>query len=294
MSDFAEKTMNEKTTAHIRLIGNALVDLVMILDRYPREDEELRARGFERRSGGNACNSARWLARQGHAVELVAALAEDVEARWLQDQLRAEGVELSGCQRFPRGSTPISSVWLARRGASRSIVHYRDLPELSLSHLLSLPQAGVGWLHLEGRNCETLGRWLARTETPGSRISLELEKPRPGLEDLLDRVSLGILSRAYLRKTGEDARECLLRLQHRRPWLQLACTMGAEGLWLLDAGAEPQHLPAPRVIENGDSLGAGDVFIAALIAARSRGLGLEQAAQQAQQAVARKMLGAGE
>ena len=278
--------MNEKNAACIRLIGNALVDRVMILDRYPREDEELRARGFQRRSGGNACNSARWLARHGHRVELVAALAEDAEARWLEDRLRSEGVDLSRCQRHSRGVTPLSSVWLAEQGASRTIVHYRDLPELTLSHLRSLPADGVDWLHLEGRNCETLASWLMESKPPRERLSLELEKPRPGLEDLLDRISLGILSRAYVQKIGEDARECLLRLQHRRPWLQLVCTMGAEGLLLLDAGGVPKRLPAPRVIENGDSLGAGDVFIAALVAARSRGCGLEEAADEAQRAAA--------
>jgi len=278
--------MNEKNAARIRLVGNALVDRVMILHRYPREDEELRARGFQRRSGGNACNSARWLARHGHRVELVAALADDAEARWLEHRLRTEGVDLSRCQRHSRGVTPLSSVWLAEQGASRTIVHYRDLPELTLSHLRSLPADGVDWLHLEGRNCETLASWLMESKPPREKLSLELEKPRLGLEDLLDRVSLGILSRAYVQKTDEDARACLLRLQHRRPWLQMVCTMGAEGLLLLDAGGVPKRLSAPRVIENGDSLGAGDVFIAALVAARSRGCGLEEAADEAQRAAA--------
>jgi len=283
--------MIKKTAAGFRLIGNALVDRVMILERYPREDEEVRARGFERRSGGNACNSARWLARQGHRVELVAALAGDPEGRWLEDRLRSEGVDLSHCQRHAQGVTPVSSVWLAEQGASRTIVHYRDLPELTLSHLLSLPADGLDWLHLEGRNCETLACWLMESKAPRERLSLELEKPRAGLESLLDRVSLGILSRAYVQEIGEDARQCLLRLQQRRPWLQLVCTMGAEGLWLLDAGGAPKRLPAPQVIGKGDSLGAGDVFIAALIAARSRGAGLEQAADEAQRAAARHLVG---
>lgn len=283
--------MKHSNRGNIRLIGNALVDRVMFVPRYPKEDEELRAQGFEQRSGGNACNTALWLAKAGYPVELVASMAMDDDGRWLRAQLEQAGVDLSLCQVHARGRTPQSSVWLVRRGATRSIVHYRDLAELSLEHLRTLDDKNYGWLHLEGRNIETLSSWLGESVMDRSRVSLELEKPRPGLEDLLDRVAVAVVSSHYLRETGETVDDGLARLQLHRPWLSLVYTEGAKGVRIRATKGDRHHLPPPRVIDEGDSLGAGDVFMAGLIAALYRDHGLLEAVEKAQQAALKQLTG---
>src|SRR3954451_19471804 len=54
----------------------------------------------------------------------------------------------------------------------------------------------------------------------------------------------------------------------------------AEGAAVLDAGGAPEWIPAPRVAEFRNPIGAGDVFAAALAAALERGQGLAVAARE--------------
>jgi len=283
--------MNETTGPRIRLIGNALVDQVMKLPRWPGPDEELRALGFERRVGGNAANSALRLAAAGHAVELVCALAADAEADWLRQSLQEAGVDLQQAEVQRRGRTPLSSVWLVESRATRCIVHYRDLPELSPGHLRRLDAAGCDWLHLEGRNVTGLEALLSQPGIDRSRCSLELEKPREGLEALLDRVGWAVVSSAYLQQTGETVTEGLDRLQQAFPHLRLVCTRGSRGLWAAGPRMAPRPVPAAAVASRGDSLGAGDVFIAGLIAALAENRSFAEAIDQGQRWAAERIAG---
>ncbi len=283
--------MNETTRPRIRLIGNALVDQVMRLPRWPRPDEELRATGFERRSGGNTANTARALAEAGCAAEVVCALADDADGEWLRQTLRRTGVDLALAPVLASGRTPLSSVWLVESRATRNIVHFRDLPELSGEYLAGLDHEGVDWLHLEGRNVEGLAAMLPARGIAREHCSLELEKPRHGLEALLDAVGVAIVSADYLRRSGETVTAAMARLQRQFPHLRLVCTQGAEGVWLAEAGATPLLQPPPEVLMQGDSLGAGDRFIAGLIATLAQGCPLEDAVANGQQWVMQQMAG---
>lgn len=283
--------MTPDTAARIRLVGNALIDLVMDLPRWPREDDELRAEGCERRAGGNAANSALRLAEAGHQVQLVCALAEDADGRWLRRRLERAGVDLSLARRFADGQTPLSSVWRLPSRATRCIVHYRNLPELPASALTALNPADADWLHLEGRNVEALDALLRKTGSGNPRCSLELEKPRPGLEALLQRVGWAIVSADYLRHAGERVEDFIARVRQQAPQLRLVCTQGVEGTWLSLPGAAPRHLPPPRRARSGDSLGAGDAFIAGLVSALSCGRSADEAVGQGQRWAVQKIVG---
>ncbi len=285
--------MSRSMPPKIRLIGNALIDLVMQLPRWPGQDEELRALGFERRCGGNAANTALRLARAGCSVQLVASLAADSEGEWLRRRLLAEGIDLAPSPIIEQGQTPFSSVWLVESAATRAIVHYRDLPELEPELLRRLDHTGWDWLHLEGRNVAGLRALLPARGIDRDRCSLELEKPREGLEDLLERVGCAILSAAWLEQRGERPETAVQRLQQRYPHLRLVLTRGADGVCLAEPGSPPRWLEPPRRLDQGDSLGAGDGFIAGLIAALASGQSLVAAAQQGQRWALEQISGAG-
>ena len=283
--------MNPPSAARIWLVGNALVDLVMDLPQWPDQDDELRAEGCERRAGGNAANSALQLAAAGHPVQLVCTLAEDEDGRWLRRVLERAGVDLSLARSFAGGQTPLSSVWRVPSRATRCIVHYRNLPELPVTALTALNPADADWLHLEGRNVEALGALLRWGGSINPRCSLELEKPRPGLETLLQRVGWAIVSADYLRHTGEGVEAFIARLRRQAPQLRLVCTRGADGVWLSLPDETPTLKPAPQRATCGDSLGAGDAFIAGLVSALSCDRSADDAVDQGQRWAMRKIAG---
>lgn len=263
--------------SRILLVGTATLDLVFGLDHYPGADEEMRARSLRTCRGGNAANTAVVLARLGHAPEFMGVLADAPEAAVIERDLADRGVDFRHCPRLP-GRPPTSSIYLS--GAARSIVHYRDLPELEAAHFTGLDLAGYDWLHFEGRNVPSLSAMLAyaRTYFPKLPISLELEKPRDGIEALFGQADLLLCSRGFARHYGFDDPGAFLQwMSERAGRATITAAWGEGGAYGLASGEPVRHAPAMRLPKTVDSLGAGDTFNAGLLDAGMKGLPLREA-----------------
>jgi ketohexokinase len=164
---------------------------------------------------------------------------------------------------------PHSCILLSRATGSRTIVHYRDLPEYPASAFASLDLTPFRWIHFEGRAVEELGAMLERARGSGATVSLEVEKPREGIESLFGLPDLLLFSRVYARSRGFDDPQRFL--QSVPPAGKAAfLAWGADGGWCREAGGALYHVAAPGV-EVVDSIGAGDVFNAGVIHGRLQG-----------------------
>lgn len=193
--------------------------------------------------------------------------------------LRARGIDCTHSIRVPGGTTPTSCIALSHATGSRTIVHYRDLPELDASAFARIPLDRWDWLHFEGRNPGQTRQMLDRSrhESPTLPVSIEIEKPRPGIESLLQGPDLLLISRVFALADGglgvaDDPGAYLLRLAGRTDARLMVLGWGAAGAWLLVRGEPPLHLPARRPERVVDSLGAGDVLNAGMIDGLVRGL----------------------
>ncbi|MEZ5447547.1 MAG: PfkB family carbohydrate kinase [Thiolinea sp.] len=263
------------------LVGNATLDRINEVTHYPAEDEELRAVAHTVSSGGNAANSARILAQAGHRCDFVGVLAADSAAGQIRQSLEQDGVRLEQVEVQATGCSPVSHIILNQANGSRTIIHHRDLPELSLTTLQALAWSRYDWLHFEGRNVEVLNSFLQDMHQQGrfdQTLSLEIEKLRPGVEQLIEWVDVVMFSQAYAQALGHADAASLLQQQHQHyPEHSFTCTWGAEGAWAMDRLGELWHQPAMPVAEVQDTLGAGDVFNAGLIHAMSSGQPLQEA-----------------
>ncbi len=280
----------------VLVVGNAVLDLVLEVDHYPAEDEEMRATSRRLVAGGNAANTARVLACLGHPATLLATLAPDAEADTLARLLARDDVDTSRLVRLADGRTPLSYILLNTASGSRTIVHHRELSELRLAHFAALPLANYAWVHFEGRNVAETGRMLAHLRGSGyaGRVSVEIEKNRLGIESLMGQADLLMFSRDWAEAHGHSDAPSLLRAMgdtaHRR---DMTCTWGSAGAWARDTNGRLHHVAAcvpPRVV---DTVGAGDAFNAGLIAALLAGADLADALAQAVQLAGRKVGGQG-
>jgi len=257
---------------HILGVGIATLDVVSVVDRYPTEDAEVRALERHHRRGGNCTNTLAVLAQLGHDVGWVGTVADDADGRLLLAAAARERIDTSHRLTCASGSTPVSQVILSRATGSRTIVHYRDLPELPAEAFATVPLRGCDWVHFEGRHVPALGPMLERVREFGTRCSLEVEKPRDGIEALFALPDLVLFSRGYARQRGFAAAEDFLRSVPRRPGQVLGCAWGAEGGWAIAEDGGIHHSPAfppPSVL---DTLGAGDTFNAAVVDGVLRGM----------------------
>ncbi len=278
--------------ARVLGVGVATIDLIFSLPRYPVEDSEQRAQDLRRARGGNAANLLEVLALLGHRCHWAGVLPADADGVWIEDRLREAGIGLSpACRRVAGARAPLSSIWLGRASGSRTIVHYRDCPELGLADLQRESPTAYDWIHFEGRQPdETHGmlQWVRRQAAPPG-LSLEVEKDRPGIERLLPLADLLLFSRAFARCRGFDRPEQLAAWARKRaPAADLVLAWGDQGAWAWPAGGGTLFAPASPPPVLVDTLGAGDVFNAALVHGRLAGRPLDEALESACRLAGRK------
>ena len=260
-------------------VGVATLDLVDEVAAYPPEDSEVRALAQRHSRGGNAANTLGVLAQLGHRCAWVGTLAQDPAADFIRGDLAARGIDTRHAVAVPGATSPTSHIAQSLTTGSRTIVHYRDLPELTADAFDRVPLDGIDWIHFEGRNPAETARMLvrARRDAPGVRISLELEKPRLGIESLLAGPDLLLIARVFALADGgpgvaEDPAAYLTELVGRTGAALLVLGWGAEGAWWLVRGGTPQRVPGHAPERVVDTLGAGDVLNAGVIDGLGRGL----------------------
>lgn len=273
-------------------VGIATLDIINHLDHYPAEDEELRAFAQERRCGGNAANSASVLSQLGHQVGLLCTLADDAAGALLRRDLQAHGVVTDPIITLDPGHTPTSCITLNRTNGSRTIVHHRDLPELQAGDFPYPQIENYDWFHFEGRNVEASEAMLRRLreQRVDQPISIEIEKPRPGIERLYNYADILLFSRAFALQQGYTCAEDLFdALRQQDTAAILVCSWAEQGAWACDRHGDRYHQPAFVPEQIVDTLGAGDTFNAGLIHALLEGRSIAAALQVACELAGRKV-----
>lgn len=265
-------------------VGVATLDIIDSLEAFPREDSEQRALDRTSCRGGNAANTLVVLSQLGHRCSWAGTLADDAAAVQIEEELRAYDVDLQWARRHTNARSPVSHILHSRATASRTIVHYRDLPEFEADDFAAIDLTPFDWVHFEGRHvaaCEQMLR-QARQAKPTLRLSLEVEKPRAGIASLFPLADVVIFSRAYAMAEGySDASELFAAVRAAGVGAVLFAAWGDAGGWLDEAETGQLHLPVNPPARLVDTLAAGDVFNAGLIDALVRGLTPRQALERA-------------
>lgn len=259
-------------------LGCAALDIVSEVASFPAEDAEVRALAQSRRLGGNAANTLSVLSQLGHACAWCGTLGDDPASEEILTAMRGQGIDTGPARRLSGGRAPLSCVTLSRATGSRTIVHYRDLPELTAVDFAEVPLTRFAWLHFEGRHPAETALMLrdAGRRHADLPISLEIEKSRPDIDRLLAGPLVLIFSRAHARGQGFQDPAAFLAAQWPRTTAELLFLPWGEAGAYGQARQGPLHFaPAQVPAEVIDTLGAGDVFNAALIDGLLRGLGLE-------------------
>lgn len=269
--------------ARILGVGIATLDIINEVPHYPAEDEEMRATAQAVRRGGNCTNTLTVLAQLGHHCDWSGVMADEPDGRRIIDELQRFAIGHQHCLMQTEGKVPTSYITLNRANGSRTIVHYRDLPELPFAVFEAIDLTDYDWIHFEGRNIDETERMMLRCleHYPDIPLSLEAEKPRPGMERLFALADVLLFSRAYAEAQGfQQAERFLQAMTEQVADARLYCGWGDQGAYALEADRlihQTAFIPETLM----DTLGAGDSFNAALIDAQLQSLSFEDGLQYA-------------
>lgn len=250
-------------------IGNATLDIVNLVEEAPKEDTEVRALSQRLTRGGNVTNTLVVLSRLGHGCSWSGVISDDPASRIILDDLACNSVDTTYAVQSSSGMTPTSYICLSRSSGSRTIVHHRDLPEYGAESFMVIDLTPFQWVHFEGRNLPALKQMLLHigAKHPQLRTSIEIEKPRPGIEAIFPLTALLLFSRQYAEHRGfSDPATFLsfIRSEANREAVTV-CAWGVQGAWAQDPSGNIIHVPAYVPSQVIDTLGAGDVFNAGMI-----------------------------
>ncbi|KAI9220756.1 Ribokinase-like protein [Blastocladiella britannica] len=194
----------------VLLVGGAYIDLVLHVPEFPAEDDKLRATKVDRRTGGNAFNTACVLAQISPPAAAVAIVSP---AGTGGDDLLGPTADRLGFTYLPLTHPnhlhPTAYIIASAATKSRTIVNHATLPALDDAGLRTVLASSehlrldhAAWVHFEGRpNVDDIRTMIdsVRDAAPSTvRISVELERPnRPGLDSLIPLADMVVVSREY-------------------------------------------------------------------------------------------------
>ncbi|KAK6167582.1 hypothetical protein SNE40_021573 [Patella caerulea] len=281
-------TATKKEGKLVLCIGWTCIDIVNIVEFFPKEDADSKIVEYYWQRGGNANNSSTVLSVLGRACELLSVIAKNSrEYDFLMSDINKYGIKTDNCVFVDKNQCPLSTAILSLETGSRTILHtLRDIPEITYENFSPIFDQSnkYSWIHFEGRpNIETICNLLVKLDGLSNRkeitTSVELEHPYiKSLELLLDKGDYVFLSKDYAKFRGfSDKNTAVKTLSNSiKDGATIVCAWGEDGAAAMLKGGELVSVPALKLENMIDSLGAGDTFIASFINATLDGLTLKE------------------
>lgn len=252
---------------HVLVIGEALIDVV-----------EREGRPAEDHVGGSPANVALGLGRLGVPVRLRTALARDVRGDRIHSHLAASGVVVEP-ESFVLERTSTAIARIARNGdaAYEFDIDWQIGAAIELGEARVVHVGSIGCFIEPGASAvrESLHTWRHRayaTFDPNIRPSLVGDRDHAAsvtddVASLCDLVKLSVEDAAWLYPAA-SVEEVIGRFLSRGARV-VVLTLGGDGALIASHGAQVSVRHQARQVR--DSVGAGDTFMAAMIAAVSEG-----------------------
>lgn len=273
VDDAAEMTFGTGSGGELVCLGLATLDTIVALPGWPEPDGRVVAEALVRAGGGPAATAAVTAVQLGRSVSFIGQVGDDDAGTTVRADLRGAGVNVEHLDRRA-GRSPESVILVDRQAGTRTILHAPGVAgerqELGPAGLAACQAAS--WIHVDHVG------WPLAAGLPAERLSVDGGNPIPKL----DLTGLGLYAPSA---AGLAERYPGLGVQAA---VRRALAEGAERVVVTLAGGGA--LAATRTaawqvaaaeVEVVSTLGAGDVFHGALLAALLRGCSLPDALRRA-------------
>ncbi len=239
-------------------VGIATVDTIVLVNKYPAANERVVALDSIRAVGGPATTAAVTLARLGVEVALSCVIGDDDDGRFILETLKREGVDTNKVIINPTIRTAVGTIVVSKSEETRAIMVQPH------SELPSKPANinDYGWIHVDQFGMKAIKQWGV-TRGGSAKLSIDIGYETPGLNSA--EYDLYAPSENITTDVSSATRDKNI----------VVISQGSEGSIYSD-GIHTGRIPAisTKVVS---TLGAGDVFHGALVAAQVWNKPIEEA-----------------
>lgn len=259
--------MTALRTVDILGVGYAALDLLCLVERFPEPDTKATVLAMSRQGGGQVGTALAAVARLGGRAAFIGRFGDDEEGTLAREALAREGVDCSRALVVPGMASVFSVVIVEARSGRRTVLSRKD-PAVALAPE-DVPYEAVAAaraVHLATHEVAGATAAARHARRAGTLVSLDAERIRPGVADLVPLVDYLVTSHDFPRAfTGrEDDRAALEALADLGPPVVVQ-TLAERGSRAFVAG---HHLESPGFdVPVVDTTGAGDVFHGAFLLA---------------------------
>ncbi|MDD4414226.1 MAG: carbohydrate kinase family protein [Oscillospiraceae bacterium] len=275
-------------------IGACVMDTLMTLPEFPKEDTKMRAMDVKQSGGGPAATGIVAAAKLGVKSGFIGVLSDDSGGQFLSDDFMLYGVDVSRIDIKSGYRSFTSFIWLNKQKGSRTCVFDKgNLPPLVLSDSQKQFIKNAKLLLVDGNDMDAAVEAAEIARKSNTTVLYDAGGLYDGVERLLCLTDILIPSEefalAHTGKTNVNAAAAVLdNWYHPKA---VVITRGKKGGLLYVNGKYIEYPIYPAEVV--DSNGAGDVFHGAFAAAVVRGFSLEQACHFSSAVSAIKCTGTG-
>jgi sulfofructose kinase len=259
-------SLGPERTFDVIALGLNSLDMVAVVPHHPSPGGKTRIERFATLPGGQSASAAVGCARLGWKTQYIGTFGDDDAARIGIESLERDQVDTSLVRRIPNATSHTSLVLVDVRSGDRTVIWYRD-PRLAMSaEDVPVDAISKGRVLLVDDHEPLAATVAARAaREAGVRTVIDVEKLRPGTEELLQHIDV-IIAAEHLPSelTGlPDLGAALREMARRFDPAHTCATLGPKGSLSLVDGKEVRT-PAFEVHVE-DTTGAGDAFRAGFI-----------------------------
>lgn len=254
-------------------LGLATLDVVHRVDEPPVPGCKGWATSTELAAGGPAANAAVTVARLLGAATLVTALGDDPAAAVVRTDLEAHGVrvvDLGG------GPTPVASAVVTPDGERTVVSPGARASAASLTPAAREALAGAVVVLVDGHHPAAAAEALAGAAAAGALTVLDAGSAKPHTRGWLPLLDVVAGSSDYAAGLGTDADGAVADALAAGVRSAVMTDGAGPARWVVGAGEDATSagvsgIVVPPRVRAVDTLGAGDAFHGALVAALARG-----------------------
>src|SRR5438874_7276163 len=249
-------------------LGENSIDLVAVVADYPTSNTKQRLQRFARHPGGQIATALAACARLGWKARYIGRFGADEFGAQARESLAMDGVDTTFAPTTPATTNQFAIILVDARSGERTVLWDRH-PGLTMEPADVREDAVLSgrMLMLDCVDTAASAQAARIARHGGIPTVLDVEKTRPGINDLLQHIDAIIAAQDFpTALTGHDDLGRALEALAKESNAPFVCvTLGAEGSLARCGGREIRTHAFP--IDCVDSTGAGDVFRAAFVAA---------------------------